>query len=101
MRFKSPLLHLGSLPLVGKLAAVAPFVVALMCIWILDYPCHRRVRQLMGRQSGSDTPLPVWTMGEYLAYNIRHHLLFIVVPVGLIVLLTDSLQMYGPGRRIT
>ncbi len=89
-------LRLGSLPLVGKLAAVAPFVVALIGIWILDYPCHRRVRLLIGRQSGSDTAAPAWTLGQYLSYNIRFQLLFIVVPIGLIVLLTDSLQMYGP-----
>ncbi|MBL7134170.1 MAG: M48 family metalloprotease [Phycisphaerae bacterium] len=88
-------LRLGLLPLVGDLAAVAPFVVALMGVWILDYPCHRRVRLLLGRQSGSDTPVPAWTLSQYLAYNIRHQLLFIVVPVGLIVLLTDALHLYG------
>lgn len=89
-------LRLELLPLVGKLAAIAPFVVALMGMWILDYPCHRRVRLLLRRQSGSDTPLPAWTLGEYLAYNIRHQLLFIVVPVALMILLIDMLQLYGP-----
>jgi len=87
-------LRLGSLPLVGKLAAVVPFVVALVGAWILDYPCHRRIRLLLDRH-GAGAPLPTWTLGRYLAYNIRHQLLFIAVPVGLIVLLTDALRLYA------
>ena len=87
-------LRLGSLPLVGKLAAILPFVVALMGAWILDYPCHLRVRLLLDR-GGGGAALPTWTLGRYLAYNIRHQLLFIAVPVALIVLLTDALRLYA------
>lgn len=89
-------LGLARWPLVGRLAAVAPFVVALMLNWIIEYPLHRvsRLRlagtaALMGHR-----PVPVWTLREYLANNTRHHLLFILVPIAIIVLLADALELY-------
>jgi len=38
--------------------------------------------------------VPVWTLREFLGNNIRHHLLFILVPIGIIILLTDVLDLY-------
>jgi len=89
-------LGLARWPLVGRAAAVAPFVVALMLNWIIEYPLHRvsRLRLVESAALMGQRPVPVWTLREFLANNIRHHLLFIVVPIAIIVLLTDVLVLY-------
>jgi len=91
-------LHLSSVPLVGKAAAVAPFVVALLIVWAAQYPFHRAVRKcIAAHQNGADAATyPPCTLGEYLGYNVRHHLLFIAVPVGLIMLGADLLSLAEP-----
>ena len=92
-------LGLDRWPLASQAAAVTPFIVALLLNWILEYPLHRAGRlRLAGAMALTDRrPPPIWTLGEFLANNIRHHLLFILVPVGLIVGLTDVLELYvGP-----
>lgn len=81
-------LGLGGLPLVGELAVMAPFVVALLVDWALSYPYYRAVRMCA-------TGRPCWSAWQYLVYNCRHHLLFVLVPVGLIILIQDSLFLYA------
>jgi len=86
-------LLLGAVPLVGTLATMVPFFAALVVMWLLDWPFHRLLRQRLAAQAA----VPVtagWSRGQYLLYNLRHHLLFIAVPVGLIVLGRDVLFLY-------
>ncbi|MFW6062348.1 MAG: M48 family metallopeptidase [Planctomycetota bacterium] len=89
-------LEVGNLPLLPRLVALIPFFVALLVHWVLEYPYHRAVREALARQqrrAGRTVRRP-WSLREYLAFNTRHHLLFILVPVGLILLLRDSLLLY-------
>lgn len=89
-------LALERVALLGKLAVLAPFFVAVLLTWLLDYPFYRATRRRIAEQellTGVVLRRP-WTLGQYIAYNVRHHLLFIAVPVGLIVLLSDVLQLY-------
>jgi len=88
-------LALGRFPLIGKVAVVAPFVGALVLSWTMDYPFGSIVRRQVAE--GISPPGPSragWTLREYLAYNIRHHLLSIAVPLGLIILAMDVLSLY-------
>jgi STE24 endopeptidase len=87
---------LMGVPLAAELAVLAPFAVALLLTWVMEYPFHRAVRQrLAWRQAVSgQAPRPVWTLGQYLDFNVRHHLLFVAVPVGLILLASDVLDLY-------
>jgi len=80
-------LGLGRLPMVGTFALLLPFFLALILVWAADYPFHRETWWRRSSRSG-------WTLGQYLAYNIRHQLLFVAVPVGLIVLVADCLDLY-------
>lgn len=92
-------LHLGAIPLAGKAVVLAPFIAALLLTWYLEYPFYAVMkRQLAAQQMLAGTNIrPGWTLGEYLAYNVRHHLLFIAVLVGLIILIYDILSLYvGP-----
>jgi len=91
-------LGLARVPLVGKALVVCPFVVALILNWLLEYPLYRAMRARIAQHQlalGQPTRRG-WTFGEFLGYNLRHHLLFIAVPIGLILLLTDAFDLlYG------
>lgn len=87
---------IGRWPVVPGLLAVTPFVLAIVLAWIALYPAERAVRQLAleiyllrGR------PLrPVWALGRYVAYNLRHQVLFILVPMLLILGARDVVVLY-------
>lgn len=95
-------LGLQFVPLVGKVLLLAPFVVALTAHWLLEYRYYRAAKGRMVYQQmlmGIPTRAP-WSLREFLSYNFRHQFLFVAVPVGLIMLLTDSLDLihyHWPG----
>jgi STE24 endopeptidase len=91
-------LRLQPVPLVGHALVFAPFIVALLLNWLLEYPFYRAMRARIAQEQllAGAAARPGWTLREYLGYNLRHHLLFVAVPVGLILLLTDSLHLAGP-----
>jgi len=88
------------IPLLAKAAVLAPFILAVLIGWLLDYPYHLAVRERLALLADDDTAAearPYWTRREHVSYNVRHHLLFIAVPVGLILLCADALEMYVAG----
>jgi STE24 endopeptidase len=87
-------LGLAAVPLVGKLLAVSPFIAALLLTWVANYPFYRLVRVQLSADGGGGEAARAWTLRQYLSYNCRHHLLFILVPVALIVLAEDLLWKY-------
>jgi len=88
-------LGLTRLPLAGPLAAVGPFIVAMLVVWTMDYPFYRLARRRILAARLTDEARRPWTLGQYIAYNCRHRLLFIAVPVGLIMLSYDLLCLYA------
>ncbi len=88
---------LVDLPLLSKLVVLAPFVVAVALCWLIDYPLHRAVRQRVyeSELAAGRPAKPPWTRGQYLAYNFRHHLLFVAAPVLLILLVKDVFSLYA------
>ncbi len=98
-------LLLEHVPLVGEVVVLGPFIVALLLNWLLEYPLYRAIRaRIAERQvlAGLSARAP-WGLGEYLGYNLRHHFLFVAVPIGLILLLTDSLVLVSrhfPGLTL-
>ncbi len=89
-------LHLWNVPLLGDVLVLAPFFAALTLMWTLEYPFHRasRLGQSLRRIRAGGRPLPCWTRWEYVLFNVRTHLLFIAVPVGLILLGLDIIRLY-------
>jgi STE24 endopeptidase len=85
---------LGRLPLAAELAVLSPFVAALLLAWIADYPFYRAVRVRIVHRLGEGARVGVWSLGEYLDYNLRHQLLFVAVPVSMIVAATDAMRFY-------
>ena len=90
---------LNTVPLAAKAVILAPFVAAILLTWVMDYPFHRELRRRVVEQHAMAGRIlqPPWTLRQYLGYNTRHYLLFVAVPVGIIFLLTDVLDLYvGP-----
>lgn len=93
---------LGRIPLVGKVLLVLPFIVAVLLTWVTGYRFYRELRSRLAQReiASGAMPLPVWTFSQYLGYNIRHQLLFILVPLSLMILAQDLLtlaqELLGP-----
>jgi len=86
-------LGLGKIPLAAKAMNLLPFLMAMGLYWLMDWPFQRELRlRIAAKQNRSSDTLP--TLWEYLDYNLRHQLLFIAVPVGLIVGFQDALSLY-------
>ncbi|NQU76288.1 MAG: M48 family metalloprotease [Planctomycetes bacterium] len=81
----------AAVPLVGSALVLAVFLVALILYWRIAYRFDRAVRW----QVEQDLLLagqPVrcgWSARQYLDFNIRHHVLFVAIPIGVIVLIND------------
>jgi STE24 endopeptidase len=96
-------LHLQKIPLVSEVMVLCPFIVGLLLMWIFEYPYHCAIRCPGAAQKfqqrkdkGAESPgigHPRWTRWEYVAYNTRHYLLFLAVPVALIILIGDTLLL--------
>jgi len=87
---------LAGWPLVGKLALLAPFMAALLVMWLNHYSLHRRMKLRAAAAAPDQPPPATWTRGQFLAFNVRTHLLMILVPVSLIMLANDLLLMARP-----
>lgn len=70
-----------------------PYVAAMLLHWTLQYPFHvvARRRQAQDALLAGETPPPFWSRRDYLAFNTRHQILFIAVPITLILLGRDVL----------
>lgn len=84
----------GDWLVVPTLLAGVPFVVGVLLVWISLYPAERAIRQIaleINLMRGRPVH-PVWSIWEYLAYNFRHQLLFILAPMLLILLARDVID---------
>jgi len=87
---------LGAWPVAPSLLAATPFLACVTLIWIANYPADRAIRQIaLESQLLRGEPVrPVWTLGRYLAFNLRHQILFILIPMLLILLARDVIDRY-------
>ena len=93
----------GSTPVVGKwpvvptLLIIAPFVLSLVLVWVALYPADRAVRQIaLEVYLFRGRPVrPVWSLAQYVVYNLRHQLLFILIPMLLILAARDVIYIYA------
>lgn len=87
---------IGRWPMVGGILAMVPFIASLLLVWVVVFPTDRAIRQIALEQFlFRGRPVrPVWPMGRYLAYNLRHQLLFVLIPSLLILLARDVIDIY-------
>ncbi len=82
----------SKIPLLEKLLVLTPFLVTVILGWVLDYRFHLAIRTA---RSDSQTPeRAYWSRSEHVLYNIRHLLLFTIVPIAIILLVIDVLDMH-------
>lgn len=86
----------GEWPAIPGIIATFPFLISLLLVWIASYPAERAARQIALEISlfRGQTVRPVWTLAHYLAFNFRHQVLFILVPMMSILVVRDLLAMY-------
>jgi len=88
-------LGLQGVPLVGEALLMAPFIAAMIVTWLLEYRFYRVTK---GRIIYQQTlmglpPRRPWFLREFIGYNLRHQFLFVAVPIGLILLVWDTLSL--------
>jgi STE24 endopeptidase len=95
---------IGSWPLAPSLLAVMPFLLSVVLVWLALYPADRAVRQIaLEVYLFRGKPVrPVWPRAHYLLYNLRHQVLFVLIPMLLILGAHDVVLSYQrPIERIT
>jgi Zn-dependent protease with chaperone function len=90
--------HLARYPLVGELVLVAPVLVAAVLCWLAMYPTDRALRVSAGTGPASAACSAVWTVWQYLDFQVRYQILTVLVPMSLFVLAFDLMGLYG--RRL-
>ena len=91
----------GNWPVVPALLIIAPFILSLVLVWIALYPADRAVRQIaLEVYLFRGRPVrPVWSLSQYVAYSLRHQLLFILIPMLLILAARDVIYIYSRELR--
>lgn len=81
---------------VHDLLALSPFLIALVLQWIVLYPADRTIRRAyaMLGQSQSHQHGQVWSINQYLAFNIRYQLLLVALPMVLILVVRDVIECF-------
>jgi STE24 endopeptidase len=86
----------GGWPVAPGLLAVVPFLISIVLMWVATYPADRAVRQIaLEVYLYRGKPLrPVWPLGEYVVFNLRHQVLFVLIPMLLILGARDVITIY-------
>ncbi len=85
-----------ALQTVGNLIVLSPFVVGVIAVWLAAYPLEKVIRaqtvDLVARV-GEKQSKP-WRLRAYLDFNLRYHLLIIIIPLTLILFAANMTQGY-------
>ncbi|MCG3181160.1 MAG: Protease HtpX [Phycisphaerae bacterium] len=97
-------LHLRGWPLVAEMTVWAPFVAMLMGFWASAWLVDVRLRLMdIQRRLEAGLPVhaaggrPVWGLGGFMAFQIRFHLLLVLVPLLAILLIHAGLDRLFPS----
>jgi STE24 endopeptidase len=87
---------IGTWPLVGGTLAAIPLVLSIVLVWVATYPADRAVHEIaLETYLFRGRPVrPVWPLGQYLVFSLRHQVLFILVPMLLILAARDIITRY-------
>jgi STE24 endopeptidase len=89
---------MNTLPLVREVAALSVFLAALLVTWRISYSYDQAVRWQVEQdlmQAGQPVR-PGWSARQYVDFHFRHDFLFVALPVGLIMLARDLLDLAIP-----
>lgn len=83
-----------------EMVMMLPFLLGILVSWIALYPADRGIRRVSFELQlwASQPNRPVWSLGQYLAFMFRHHVLIIFVPMLPIVIAIDAVSSEHHGR---
>lgn len=87
---------IGAWPGVPGVLAAVPLVLAVVLLWIATYPADRAIRQIaleINLHRGRPAH-PIWSLGQFIVYSLRHQLLFILIPMALILVARDVIDRF-------
>jgi STE24 endopeptidase len=95
-----PLCH--DIPIVGgwlvvpEVIAIVPFLTSVVLVWAVTHPAYAAIRQIaLETYIFRSRPIhPVWGTLEYIVYNLRHQVLFILAPMFLILTAREVIGHY-------
>ena len=78
--------RLGDFVLLDEVLLVGPFVMLQLLKWHSFYPVNRYIKEYVvaGQLAEGIATRPVWSVGEYMAFHVRHGLLIVLAPLSLI-----------------
>lgn len=90
--------RVGDLILLDELIVLTPTLALLIATWWVYYPIERRVREssLIGRLDAGMPIYPVWSRGQFVLAQVRHHMALILVPLLLILAWTETVERFTP-----
>ena len=83
---------LADLVLVDEVALLLPFIVLHLLKLHSFYPVNRFIKEYIvaGQLAEGLSARPVWSLGQYISFNLRSGLLIVLVPLGLIIAVRDT-----------
>lgn len=87
---------INNIPFITELLTLCPFLVAILVNWSTEFRTFSAIRQMLNIKliAAGQLPAPSWTLRDYLSFNTRHQILFILVPLCFINILSQSVDMY-------
>ncbi len=91
-----------SIPVVGgwlvvpEVIAILPFLTSVVLVWVATHPAYSAIRQIaLETYIFRSRPVhPVWGVLDYIVYNLRHQVLFILAPMFLILTAREIIGHY-------
>ena len=86
--------ELGRFVLADEVALILPFVLLQLLKWHCFYPVNRYIKEYVvaGQLVEGIATRPVWSLGEYMIFHLRHGLLIVLAPLLLIFGLHDTIE---------
>jgi len=87
---------IATVPGMTGLVTIGPYLAGLILVFLLNYPVDRVLRDRAAGVAALDgfPPRAVWTLRAYMEFNVRHHVLTVVVPMTLILAGYDVAHIY-------
>lgn len=75
-----------------EIVVLTPFLVAQIASWVCLYPADRAIRHLVfeARLLEAAPVHPIWTLRQFVIFNLRHQLLVVLVPMVVIIVAYDA-----------
>ena len=91
---------LGDLVFIDEMLILTPPILMMAWSWWAYYPIDHRLRQaVLLRQIDTGLPVhPIWTRPQYMIAQLRHQVVAMLVPLGLLLCWTELIDRFAPSH---